>query len=83
MGLEKHYEHSNRKDCGGKKSFPSYREAAEFNNRMKRRGSVFVAKGKKIERMHPYKCKNCEHYHIGHEARSRGRHRPEQRLRPQ
>lgn len=68
--LESHYKKANKIDCGGKKSFTSRRLAGEFNNRMRRRGSVIRAKGKKIEkRLHVYQCKNCGQFHIGHGVR--------------
>lgn len=69
--IEKHWERSNNDSCSRKKSFPSYKLAAEFNNRQFKRGSVIRAKGKKIEKMHPYRCKKCNLYHIGHDIRNR------------
>lgn len=71
MRLEDHYKFANSSDCPGKKTFPSYRLAAEFNNRQRSRGGVFVAKGKKVEKMHPYRCKSCNQFHIGHAIRTR------------
>lgn len=67
--LESHYKRANQVDCGGKKSFASRRLAGEFNNRIKKRGSVIRAKGKKIEKLHVYQCNNCRQFHIGHGVR--------------
>jgi hypothetical protein len=79
----KDWQQKNQVDCGNKKSFPSFRLASDFNNRQHRRGSVLLAKGKKIEKMHVYKCKNCNEFHIGHATRNRQRLlRPQSRHAP-
>lgn len=65
------WEANNRRDCGNKKAFPSYRLASEFNHRQSKRGGVFAAKGKKLEKLHVYRCTNCGDYHIGHATRHR------------
>lgn len=74
-----YWQENNSKDCSSKKTFPSYRLASAFNKSQSRRGGIFVAKGKKIEKLHVYRCKNCLDYHIGHATRHRrsgGRLRP-------
>lgn len=71
MRLEEHWKKSNSKTCDGKKTFPSYRLAAEFNNRQRRPGSAFRSNGKELEKMHVYCCKRCHQYHIGHDVRNR------------
>lgn len=71
QSIDYHYSLSNTQTCGGKKSFPSYKLAAEFNNKIFSRGSAIRNKGKKIERLHPYKCKVCGNFHLGHEVRTR------------
>lgn len=67
---KKRYIRANKRDCVNKKSFPSYRKAAEFNNSLHKRGSVLSAKGKKFERLHVYKCASCRQFHIGHPPRT-------------
>ena len=59
---------SNYFTCESKKAFPSYREAAEFNNSIRKHGSI-RAKGKRIERMEVYRCIRCRQFHIGHPPR--------------
>lgn len=66
----KRYANSNNRDCGNKRSFPSFRLASEFNNDMRKRNSIVAHKGKKIEKMHVYRCRNCNEYHIGHPPRT-------------
>lgn len=63
------WETSNKNTCNGKKTFASFREANEFENRVHKRGSVIRAKGKKIEKLHAYKCLSCQQIHLGHPAR--------------
>ncbi len=69
--LDSHWKTSNQDSCPGKKTFPSYKLASEFNHSMKKRGSVVRAKGKHIERLQVYRCKNCHQFHIGHAIRTR------------
>lgn len=63
------WELSNEESCGGKKVFLTWKQAQTHNNKMFRRGSPLIAKGRKIEKMHVYRCKKCGHYHIGHAKR--------------
>lgn len=76
----KHWQENNQRDCPNKKTFPSYRLASEFNHRQSGRGGVFAAKGKKLEKLHVYRCTRCRQFHIGHATRHR---RAGGRLRPQ
>lgn len=62
---------NNHKTCEGKRSFPSFRMASEYNNRSRTRYFPRVKKGKKIEKLHVYRCKNCNEFHIGHARRKR------------
>jgi len=63
------WEHSNQVSCPGKKAFLTWKQAATHNNRMLRPGSALKAKGKKVEKLHVYKCVKCKLLHIGHEPR--------------
>ena len=81
--IDSYYEKSNVTTCIGKKAFPSYKLASEFNNRAFTRGSALRNKGKKIERLHPYKCKKCGQFHLGHAIRTRQRRLQQLRLQQQ
>lgn len=81
--IEEHWKNSNQLTCNGKLSFPSYRKAAEYNHHIHKRGSAARAKGKKLEKMHPYRCKRCNNYHIGHDIRNRQARLKQAQLRQQ
>lgn len=74
---ERYWEFSNRYNCNGKRSYETWKQAQTANNHVLKNGSTLKAKGKKIERLHVYKCKNCGYFHIGHAPR-----RVHPRLRP-
>lgn len=59
------WELSNQANCDSKKTFLTWKQAQTHNNRMFRNSSV-RAKGKKIEKLHVYKCKKCGLFHLGH-----------------
>lgn len=63
------WESSNYESCPGKKTFLTWKQATTHNHMMSRRGSSVRAKGKKIDKLHVYKCKSCTYFHIGHAAR--------------
>lgn len=70
----KRYVNANMRDCGNKKAYPSYRAACEMNNSLRRRGSAISHQGKKLEKLHAYKCANCRQYHLGHPPRKNQRY---------
>lgn len=59
---------SNEESCHGKKVFLTWKQATTHNNMILRRGSL-KAKGKKLEKLHVYKCKECKFFHLGHAIR--------------
>ena len=62
--VKNHYNRQNRRDCGGKIAFASFRDAQQFNNRpLTHYGS------QKREKLHSYKCMSCGQWHLGHEFR--------------
>lgn len=61
---------SNEESCGGKKVFTTWKQAQTHNHQMFR-GSSLKAKGKKLDKLHVYKCKKCLHFHLGHAPRKR------------
>lgn len=69
--LHAKYARSNKRNCGSKKAFSSFREAAEFNKPIRRRHI-----GKKIEKLHIYRCKHCDQFHLGHEPRQKQKYLP-------
>lgn len=62
---------SNAATCDGKKGFLSWKQATEHNNRMFKAGSALIHKGKKIEKLEPYRCLKCRLIHLGHPPRHR------------
>lgn len=62
---------SNNASCGGKKIFLTWKQATTHNHMMSRRGSSVRAKGKKIDRLHVYRCNTCRYFHLGHAARQK------------
>jgi len=60
---------SNHYSCDGKRTFNSYREAQEWNNHTKHSG--LRHSGKRIEKLHSYKCTRCQLFHLGHAPRRR------------
>lgn len=69
--IEEHWKKSNQYTCQGKTSFPSFRLAAEYNNHIRKPSSAARAKGKKLEKLRPYRCTRCYLYHLGHDVRQR------------
>lgn len=67
---------SNEYSCDGKKVFLTWKQAQTHNNKMFRKGSPIRVMGKKLEKMHVYKCEKCQKFHIGHSARGRQRQSP-------
>lgn len=70
-----HWEKTNSENCDGKKAFSSYRLAAEWNNHVRKRGSALRYRKKKLEKLHVYKCRKCQQFHIGHAVRTNPRFR--------
>lgn len=70
MKSRKNWDKSNNRSCDGKRTFNSYREAQEWNNRLKR-GSGIKHSSKRIEKLHSYKCTRCQLFHLGHAPRRR------------
>lgn len=60
---------SNKFSCEGKLSFTNYYKAEEYNKRQQSRNAAVAKKGKRIEKLHVYKCEQCGRFHIGHAAR--------------
>lgn len=58
------YEATNYVTCEGKVSYPSRRIAQEAN----KRNSRAIRKGRR-ENLHPYICKKCGQWHLGHPPR--------------
>lgn len=71
MRYKETWKDSNDNFCDTKKVFYTWKQAQTFNNSVFKRGSSIRAKGKKIERLHVYQCKKCQHFHIGHGARDK------------
>lgn len=69
------WKRSNESSCGGKKAFLTWKQAQTHNNHMGRFGSPLIAKGKKFDKLEPYKCFNCQLVHLGHPPRRRHPHR--------
>lgn len=68
------WQSSNSFTCGGKKKFDTWKQAQTHNNMMRKEGSALRHKGRKIEKLHPYRCRKCGFIHLGHEPRRP--HRP-------
>ena len=66
----RNWEKSNQEKCSGKKAFLTWKQATTENNRITKHSGL-RAKGRKIERLHVYKCTNCGLFHLGHAARRR------------
>lgn len=65
------WEKSNNASCPGKKTFLTWKQATTHNHMISKPGSSVRAKGKKIDRLHVYKCSKCGLIHIGHAHRKK------------
>lgn len=65
---DNYYKGTNHKNCGSKKAYSSYREAAAFQKSI-RRG---IKGSKRKEKLHPYRCLSCRQYHLGHPPLNKG-----------
>lgn len=64
--MNKHWQASNDITCGEKKVFLTWGQAAQFARQVRGKGSALRAKGKKLERLAPYRCLRCQKFHLGH-----------------
>ena len=62
------WEESNEISCEGKKTFLTWKQATKHNHSIIKYSSV-RAKGKKIDKLHVYKCTKCHLFHLGHQQR--------------
>lgn len=70
------WKQSNAMTCGGKKKFDTWKQAQTHNHMVKSEGSSLRHHGRKIEKLHPYKCKKCGYIHLGHPTRRPHRQPP-------
>lgn len=67
--VKRSWDKSNEATCFGKKIFNNYGAALSYDRRMHKRGSPMIAQGRRLERLHPYRCLKCGKYHLGHPSR--------------
>lgn len=65
------FDKSNRGSCDGKKVFLTWKQAQTYHNHITGRGSPLLAKGKKLEKLHAYRCNSCGKFHVGHSPRKK------------
>lgn len=62
--------------CKGKNIFYTWKQAQTATNYPFKKRARLRSIGKKIERLHPYKCEACGNFHVGHPSRRGDRQPP-------